>query len=348
MAGRLIGAMRKAEEIRYDSEQGAIRCAAAGAAGGGVATRAVDRWALLEGSGVFDPQFYLARNPDVAASAYQPFEHYVQYGADENRQPSERFDPGFYRSQCAGRGIEPGNCVLHYLTTGRAAGLAATALEFTLRRSGVPVLNLAHKFESWGRDCEFGLVQRALGAEPNDLFRFSDPTPAVLVQLIRSGFEGYGEKCYIALDEQQPRREWFIVDHDTRTSRHSRIYEGDLPKEKVQELALLWTRLLREKAARDLVEGNKIYVMKTSQNDLTEDAVVEVARALRSKGRGWVLWVEAGDPPGHCEIAVDGLLRARIDRLCLRGHEYEFSLVGWLTVMCEAWNTLFRHGLTAL
>ena len=316
--------------------------------GAGVATRVVERRALLAGSGLFDPEYYLARNPDVAASAYEPFEHYVLYGADENRRPSESFDPDFYRSQCASRGIDPGNCLLHYLAIGRAAGLAATSHEFTLRHSGVPVLNLAHRFESWGRDCEFGLVQRALGIEPNDLFRFSDPTPEVLVKLIRTGFADYGEKCYIALDEQQPRREWFIVDHDTRTSRHSRIFEGDLPKEKVQELALFWTRLLREKAGRDIAEANKIYVMKSSQGDLTEDAVIEVVRALRSKGRGWVMWVEAGEPPGHCEITMEGLLRARIDRLCVRGHEYEFSLAGWLTVMCEAWNTLFRQGLTAL
>lgn len=316
--------------------------------GAGVATTVVERRALLAGSGLFDPEYYLARHPDVAASAYEPFEHYLLYGADENRRPSERFDPDYYRSQCASQGIDPGNCVLHYLAVGRAAGLAATSLEFTLRHSGVPVLNLAHKFESWGRDCEFGLVQRALGAEPNDLFRFSDPTPEVLVKLIRTGFADYGEKCYIALDEQQPRREWFIVDHDTRTSRHSRIFEGDLPKDKVQELALFWTRLLREKAGRDIAEANKIYVMKSSQGDLTEDAVVEVVQALRSKGRGWVMWVEAGDPPGRCEIAMDGLLRARIDRLCVRGHEYEFSLAGWLTVMCEAWNTLFQRGLTAL
>ena len=303
---------------------------------------------LLEGSGVFDPQYYLAKNPDVAASTFEPFDHYLRYGAGENRRPSERFDPDYYRAQCATRALDPGNSVLHYLTVGRAAGLFATPLEFTLRRSGVPVLNLAHKFEAWGRDCEFGLVQRTLGAEPNDLFRFSDPTPEVLVKLINTGFADYGEHCYIALDEQQPRREWFFVDHETRTSRHSRIFEGDLPKEKVQDLALFWTRLLREKSARDIAAGNKIYVMKTSQGDLMEEAVVEVARALRSKGRGWVLWVEPGDPVGHCEMVMDGLLRARIDRLCVRGQEYQFSLAGWLTVMCEAWNTLFSHGLTAV
>jgi hypothetical protein len=304
------------------------------------------RHRLIRDSGFFDPAFYLARNADVASSKYDPLDHYVWWGGDENRPPSERFDPSYYAAQCALRGIEPGNCLVHFLTEGRAAGLATTASEHTRSRTGIAAVDLVQKFEAWGRDCEFGLVQRTLGAEPNDLFRFSDPTPEVLVDLIRDDFAHYGEKCYVALDQQQPRREWYFVDHDTRTSRHSHIFEGDMPKENVQEIALFWTRLLRSKTAREIAAGSKIYIMKSSQSDLTEQAVGEVARALRSKGPSWLLWVEAGKPVGHCEVAFEGLLRARIDRVCVRNHEYEFSLVGWLEVLCGAWQ-LVRELLPA-
>jgi plasmid stability protein len=299
-----------------------------------------ERRELIKDSGLFDREFYLARHGDVAGSIHDPFDHYVWWGADENRHPSERFDPSYYAEQCALRGVEPGNRLLHYLTEGKAAGFFTTPIDHALQRTGMPVFDLVQKFESWGTDCEFGLVQRRLGAEPNDLFRFSDPTPQVLVNLIRENFAHYGENCYVSLDEQQPRREWFIVDHDTRTSRHTRIFEGDMPKENVQEVALFWTRLLRAKTAREIADGQKIYVMKSSRGELTEEAVAEVAKALRSRGPSWLLWVEAGEPVGHCEIAFDGLLRARIDRVCERGHEYEFSLVGWLQVLCAAWNSL--------
>jgi hypothetical protein len=297
-----------------------------------------ERRRLIKDSGYFDRAFYLARNADVAGSAYDPLDHYVWWGGDENRPPSDRFDPSYYAAQCALRGIEPGNCLVHYLTEGRAAGLFATASEHARLRTGMPAVDLVQKFESWGRDCEFGLVQRTLGAEPNDLFRFSDPTPEVLVNLIRDDFSHYGEQCYVALDEQKPRREWYFVDHDTRTSRHSQIFEGDMPKENVQEIGLFWSRLLRAKTAREIATGHKIYVTKSSQGDLTEHAIAEVAKALRSKGPSWLLWVQPGEPVGHCEILFDGLLRARIDRVCLRGHEYEFSLVGWLEVLCGAWQ----------
>ena len=294
--------------------------------------------ALILKSGLFDPKYYLERNHDVATSPHQPFFHYVSWGADENRNPSDRFDARFYASQCASRGVVPGNCMLHYLTQGHAEGLFATPLDCTLKLTGVPYIDLIQQFESLGRDCEFGLFQKWLGAEPNDLFRFSNPTPQALIQLIGTDFAGFGEQSFVELDEQRPRREWFVVDQPTGISRHTRIFEGDMPEQTVRKTAVTWTRLLRAKALRDLAGGQKIYVIKTSQADLDPASVFALARAIRSKGPGWLLWVEAGTPVGHCEIEFDGLLRARIDRLCVRSDENNFSLAGWLQVLCAAWN----------
>jgi hypothetical protein len=295
---------------------------------------------LIEDSGFFDSEYYLAHNSDVAASTHNPIDHYLAWGGSENRAPSEKFEPEYYAAQCALAGISPGNCLLHYLTEGRAAGLYPTPQEHALQRTGMAAITLAQKFESWGRDCEFGIMQRKLGADPLDLFRFSDPTPEVLVELIKSDFARYGENCYATLEETRPRREWKIVDPDTGTIRHTHIFEGDMSQEMIQKLALMWTRLLREKTVSEIMAGEKIYVMKTSTGDLGENAMVEVAKALRSKGPAWLLWVEPGTPVGHCEIAADGLMLASIDRLCLRTRETDFSLVGWLKVMCGAWNAL--------
>jgi hypothetical protein len=301
--------------------------------------------ALIQQSGLFDARYYLERNHDVATSPHEPLFHYVNWGADENRNPSERFDPRFYLAQCAMRGINPGNCLVHYLTRGYEEGLFATPLDCTLKLTGVPLIDLVQQFESFGRDCEFGLFQKWFGAEPNDLFRFSNPTPRVLAKLISSDFAGYGEQCHVELDEQRPRREWFVVDQPSGISRHTRIFEGDMPKEQVHRTAVVWTRLLREKTVRDLAGGQKIYVIKTSQADLDEDSVTALTRAVRAKGRGWLLWVEAGTPVGHCEIVADGLLRARIDRLCLRSEENNSSLAGWLKVLCAAWNRVQSVGM---
>jgi hypothetical protein len=94
-----------------------------------------EKQALIEASGLFDPGYYRHRNHDVATSPYEPFLHYVNWRADENRAPSERFDPIFYASQCALARIAPGNCLLHYLTFGKAAGLSATPLEYAVQHT---------------------------------------------------------------------------------------------------------------------------------------------------------------------------------------------------------------------
>lgn len=44
----------------------------------------------------FDVAFYLDRNPDVAASGTDPFEHYLLFGYREGRDPSADFDTRYY------------------------------------------------------------------------------------------------------------------------------------------------------------------------------------------------------------------------------------------------------------
>ncbi|WP_207540763.1 alpha/beta hydrolase family protein [Sabulicella rubraurantiaca] len=44
----------------------------------------------------FKTSFYLASNPDVAAAGVNPLEHYSTYGWREGRDPNPYFDPAFY------------------------------------------------------------------------------------------------------------------------------------------------------------------------------------------------------------------------------------------------------------
>jgi len=63
---------------------------------------------------VFDAEFYLRANPDVAAARMNPLEHYVQYGAKEQRQPLPLFDPAHYFANCPEAG-DAENPLLHFL-----------------------------------------------------------------------------------------------------------------------------------------------------------------------------------------------------------------------------------------
>jgi hypothetical protein len=73
-------------------------------------------------SGLFDTDWYLAQNPDVAAAGINPLVHYLRHGAAEGRDPNPLFDTDWYLAQnpdVAAAGINP---LVHYLRHGAAEG----------------------------------------------------------------------------------------------------------------------------------------------------------------------------------------------------------------------------------
>jgi hypothetical protein len=49
---------------------------------------------------LFDGEFYLRNNPDVRAAGMNPLDHYLKFGAAEQRQPHPLFDPVHYLACC--------------------------------------------------------------------------------------------------------------------------------------------------------------------------------------------------------------------------------------------------------
>jgi hypothetical protein len=76
---------------------------------------------LVARSGLFDKQWYLDRNPDVARSGLDPLIHFVLYGGQEGRDPGEGFRIARYLERYPDtlRGVNP---LVHYLRAGRARG----------------------------------------------------------------------------------------------------------------------------------------------------------------------------------------------------------------------------------
>ena len=68
----------------------------------------------------FDTQYYIQENPDVPASGLDPFEHFLQVGHREGRNPSATFDLRYYRRRYM-NGADA-NPLLHYLDTGARSG----------------------------------------------------------------------------------------------------------------------------------------------------------------------------------------------------------------------------------
>lgn len=77
---------------------------------------------IINGSGMFDKQWYLDRYKDVAENGIDPLEHFVTYGSFELRSPSAKFDAYFYYifyDDVFDNRLEP---LLHYISKGVQEG----------------------------------------------------------------------------------------------------------------------------------------------------------------------------------------------------------------------------------
>lgn len=72
-------------------------------------------------TGLFDDDYYLQVNKDVADAKLHPLQHFLQYGQREGRNPSPIFDTRYYRSRTPGK-LKFVNVILHYWWIGRIEG----------------------------------------------------------------------------------------------------------------------------------------------------------------------------------------------------------------------------------
>ena len=76
----------------------------------------------IRASALFDPEWYLAANPDVQKSGADPAWHYLAHGAAEGRDPGPIFSTAGYFSRNPDVAEAGKNPLLHYETMGRMEG----------------------------------------------------------------------------------------------------------------------------------------------------------------------------------------------------------------------------------
>jgi glycosyltransferase involved in cell wall biosynthesis len=64
---------------------------------------------------LFDNQYYLSKNPDVAESCMNPLVHFVCFGAQERRNPHKCFDINYYLAQISEQTDSKVNALEHFL-----------------------------------------------------------------------------------------------------------------------------------------------------------------------------------------------------------------------------------------
>lgn len=151
----------------------------------------------VAGSRFFDEGYYLARNPDVAATEMAPVIHFLRHGAGEMRDPSPLFHMSRYleaNPDVAEAGCNP---LLHYLAHGRREGrraypvpaeppaqAGAAALAFcTVVDARTPKRDLAYSLvASWHRHCrQWSSLHVVLVGRDEEFQRFAESLGAQVV-----------------------------------------------------------------------------------------------------------------------------------------------------------------------
>jgi hypothetical protein len=84
-----------------------------------------DEESLIRKSHLFDEEYYLASNPDVAVHGIDAAKHYLEWGATEGRDPSEFFSSSGYLKKYPDVATANLNPLLHFLQHGRNEGRTA-------------------------------------------------------------------------------------------------------------------------------------------------------------------------------------------------------------------------------
>lgn len=92
---------------------------------------------LIRASSLFDAEWYLSNNPEVAASKMDPARHYLKTGWLQGCDPGPNFSSRWYLEtykDVKGTGLNP---LLHYLQFGQAEGRARSAADLRSQRQAV-------------------------------------------------------------------------------------------------------------------------------------------------------------------------------------------------------------------
>jgi hypothetical protein len=202
--------------------------------------------------------------------------------------------------------------------------------------TGLALTDLLQGFESLGHNCEFGLMQRALGADPIGLLRFGAITPENLLRALASDFADIERPGNLALFTGQFNgREEYLLRHALYgMEMHTHHYVGDITPDAL--LAKLSTHLgfLRRHFAEHLAAKDRIFV-------LHHPSITSPRRAMPLRNRlggNTLLYVTAEDthPPGSVVFERPDLLHGYIDRLVPMETANLSNLAAWVNICVNA------------
>ncbi len=193
-------------------------------------------------------------------------------------------------------------------------------------------------FESLGRNCEFGFVQRLSGAEPMGLLRFAGLSFDALVLALNTRFAGITEPGNFEL--WVDNGEYRITARTSGFGYHTQIREGEIGENELFRIEYRKTRFLIAQILEDLDSQRKIFVYQQPSAMPAPDRAA-LLLALAGYGAVTLLCVveaDAGHRPGTVEKLSDVLMVGYVERLAPGGTVHQPHLPSWLDLCREAFR----------
>jgi predicted Zn-dependent protease len=216
------------------------------------------------------------------------------------------------------------------------------------------VVELAMHFESLGggdgQGCEFGMFQRALGAEPLGLLRWTSLEPAEVVAALRARFEGVGDPEQTVIDKLTwPDHEEYVTsDVKYGMHMHSFIKTSTMTEQQAAQMLGRRLKFLTREFIEDVTAGDKIFVYRKVTRDLEASEIDEMHAAMRSYGNNMMLYVRYEDgthPNGTVSLVRPGLMIGYIDRFAFSRDMQRTGAANesWLRICQNAYRLWQEH-----
>jgi hypothetical protein len=209
-----------------------------------------------------------------------------------------------------------------------------------------PDAALVNHFESLGRGCEFGFLQRRAGAEPMGLLRFASMPLEGLIRCLQTQFAGIADADSLALSQNDG--EYWIEVPKFALRYHTELYEGEITPEELVQLERRKVKFLAAGLIEGLKNGSKIFVYLQRQ-PVTDRDFDALRAALASYGPATLLWVAASDrthPADTVEWLDERLMVGYLRRLAPRLALYDVDYASWMAICRRAFD-LWSAGQSA-
>lgn len=154
-------------------------------------------------------------------------------------------------------------------------------------------------FQSLGDDCEFALMQRAVGAERLHLLQWASTTPEQLAEMLCNNFSNFANENEISFRESGVDDEIIMFDHVYGLSGHTWISKNEPNLDNKLQNYRKRLLFLKEKLIDDLEDGNYIFLYK-NMNQIDNQILSKLIEYFNNCANSYLVIVSRANSESNC------------------------------------------------